>query len=467
MKILGDERVQHPLVSRSPAEVVREASENKKFSRRAALLGCGALAACAAPESGVVVTAPLPPAAPPPPEDDLTLLRDGANPVVAGEVLEGPLLRAFYRRRGFTPVWTDRPALADAAAAAVLRAHEHGLDPEMFHAPLLARRAMFPELRRELLLSHAVLTYARALATGGVVPARRTDNEALLADPVDVAAVLDAALDGPNPLARIEALAPDTPNYRVLREALRRHRAGEAAPAERLRHIEANLERERWLPRRLPAERVWVNVADQRLVLFREEGPAFTSRVAVGAVTDHKQSPEFSALITGAFFNPPWIIPSDIVQNYILPRLAREPGFLTRSNITLLPNGDAEQAPGPTAGLGVILFDMPNRFDVFLHDTPNRDAFDGQNRRISNGCIRVDNPLELASLLMDKPMPAIRATVARGETVRKPMDEPVPVFIVYQTAFASAEGALQFRPDFYNRDASLAERLRRRSLVRA
>ncbi len=423
---------------------------------------CWVLAGCAGPEAERL--APSPPASEP--QDDLTRLRDGAEPVVAGEVLDGPLLRGFYARRGFAPVWNTRPALADALADTVLRAHEHGLDPNMFHADLLARRSMFPQMRRELLISHAVLTYADALATGGVSPARRTATEALLVEPVDIAAVLDAALDVGDPLAAIQALAPSTPTYLALRQALHRHRTGgwvEAIPTDRLRLIEANLERERWLPRRLPADRVWVNVADQRLVLFRNDRAVFTSRVAVGAETERKQSPEFRAVIDGAFFNPPWVIPGDIVEAYILPRLEREPDFLSRNSIVLLPNGEAEQAPGPTAGLGVVLFDMPNRFDVFLHDTPNRDAFDGNNRRISNGCIRVENPLEFASLLMNKPLPAIHEKVAAGATVREPLPAPVPVFIVYQTAFWSADRELEIRPDFYGRDAALWRRLHRRN----
>ncbi|MCZ8149759.1 MAG: L,D-transpeptidase family protein [Roseomonas sp.] len=442
------------------------ASAPAQLPRRAALVGgmigpaaAWALAGCAATERDTL----HPPV--PQPQDDLARLRDGSDPIVAGEPLNGSLLRRFYARRGFEPVWEPRQGHADALADAVLRATDHGLDPELFHAGLLLRKATFPALRRELLLSHAVLLYAEALAFGAVPVDRRKDGEALAPEPLDVAAVLDAALDGPDPVAAIEALAPRTPTYQALRQALRRHRSVgrlDQAFAGRLSLIEANLERQRWLPRRLPADRVWVNVADQRLVLYRDDRPVFTSRVAVGAETERKQSPEFRADIEGAFFNPPWVIPSDIVEAYILPRLDQDPEFLMRNNITLLPNGEAEQAPGPTAGLGVILFDMPNRFDVFLHDTPNRSAFNGENRRISNGCIRVDNPLELAAVLMDQPLNTIQKEVAKGDTVRKPLPKPVPVFVVYQTAFASADQELEIRPDFYGRDAAVWRHLQKR-----
>jgi len=444
------------------------------LSRRAALgrgvLGLGlawSLAACAVPEEETLHAGwPEPDLEPAQGgEDDLARLRNGADPVVAGETLEGTLLRRFYARRDYAPVWDTRPAQAQAAAQTVLRAASHGLDPELFHASLVQRIGMFPPLRQELLLTHALLTYAEALALGAVPLARRLDNETLAAEPVDVTAVLDAGLEAGDPVAAIEALAPRTPTYQALRQTLQRHRTGlpgDTLPPDRLRLVEANLERQRWLPRRLPADRVWVNVADQRLVLYRGHRPVFTTRVVVGDEMERKQSPEFLTMIEGAFFNPPWVIPRDIVAADILPRLERDPTFLARYNITLLPNGEAEQAPGPQAGLGVIMFDMPNRFDVYLHDTPDRNAFDRDNRRISNGCIRVHNPLEFAALLMEETLDSIQAKVAAGGTVRKALPKPVPVFVLYQTAFASAERGLETRPDFYGRDAMIWRRLYKR-----
>jgi murein L,D-transpeptidase YcbB/YkuD len=385
--------------------------------------------------------------------------------VVAGETLDADLLRRFYERRGFEPVWASRPAQANALKAAVLRAREHGLDPEMFHASLLRRMDMFPPDRRELLLSHAVLRYAEALAFGAVPPSRRKASEALSPEPVDVTEVLDSALDGPDPVSAIEALAPTTPTYKALRQARQRQLPSALvtkAQVNRLRLIEANLERQRWLPRELPPDRVWVNVPDQQLVLYRDNLPVFVTRVVVGEETARKQSPELKTVIESALFNPPWVIPSDIVEADIRPMLKRDPEYLVRNKIVLLPNGEAEQAPGPQAGLGVIMFEMPNRFDVYLHDTPDKEAFGRDNRRISNGCIRVQNPLELAALLMEEPMEVIQHKVATGGTVRRALPEPVPVFLLYHTAFAAAGRELEIRPDFYGRDEALWQRLQKR-----
>ena len=430
--------------------------------RRALLLGAAAgLTGCAADEAPAPTTTarpfrealPAPPAEPP-----LAALRD-AGPTLAleGERLDAAALRRFYARRGFEPAWAARPEQAAALAEAVLAAGSHGLDPGRFHAALLRRRDSLPPEAQELALSAAVLAYADALAHGQVPPARRRPAETLAPEPTPVDEALHRALEGGDAAAAIESLAPALPAYAALRTALR-----QAAPADaaRRRTLAVNLERLRWLPRRLPAERVWVNVAEQQLTFFREDQAALSCRVVVGAEGEREQSPEFQASIEGIFYNPPWIVPADIAQRDILPRLRTDPGYLERRNMVLLPNGEVEQRAGPGAGLGFLLFDMPNRFDVFLHDTPARNFFTRPDRRLSYGCIRVEKPRELAALLKREPIEAINAEVAKEVTHRRALPAPVPVFIAYHTAFADAQGRVQFRPDFYGRDARIWEQLR-------
>jgi L,D-transpeptidase YcbB len=121
----------------------------------------------------------------------------------------------------------------------------------------------------------------------------------------------------------------------------------------------------------------------------------------------------------------------------------------------MLPNGGLQQLPGPGAALGQLKFEMENRFDVYLHDTPSKDLFNRDNRRISHGCIRVQNPRELAALLMQQPIDTINHAIATGSTTRRNLPAPVQVFVVYQTAFVDSDGTLQFRPDVYNRDAEI------------
>jgi murein L,D-transpeptidase YcbB/YkuD len=428
-----------------------------------ALAATCALAACGSDPKPAMVVTPVPRAA--------AALRkridDGRPLFVAGEELDVALLRRFYARHGFQPVWTTRHAQANSLMDAVSRAADHGLDPELFHATALRRWTTLPQRDRDLLLSDAFLSYADALARGAVPLERRRDDQVLTSGPIDVAAVLDEAIAGADPGAVIEALAPATPTYRALRQALRQYRsgapAGDKAAANRLRTIVVNLERQRWLPRPLPAERAWVNVAAEQLVLYRADRPVFTTRVVVGQDGVSNQSPEFRATIDASFFNPPWVIPADIAKAEILPKLVHDADYLTRNRMVLLAGGEVEELPGPQAGLGLIMFDMPNRFDVYLHDTPDRTIFNRDNRRISHGCIRVQNPLQFAALLMRQPIDTINQGVARGlvtgNTTRNNLPVPVPVFVVYQTAVADTDGTLQFYPDFYNRDAEIWRKL--------
>jgi L,D-transpeptidase YcbB len=379
--------------------------------------------------------------------------------VVAGERLNVGLLRRFYAGHGFQPIWTTRQAQANALMSAVLRAGDHGLAPELFHADLLRQTARLTPLDRELLLSDAFLSYADALARGAMPVERRTDDEALTPEPIDVAATLDAAINSPDPAPVIEALAPTTPAYRALRQVLQSYRlgapVGDRAATNRLREIEVNLERQRWLPRRLPADRVWVNAADARLVLYRADRPIFNTRVIVGQDEKLNQSPEFRAIIDGVLFNPPWTIPGYIATEEILPKLSRDPNYLSRHKMVTLPDGGLQQLPGPNSGLGQLKFEMDNRFGVYLHDTPLKNLFSRDDRRISHGCIRVQNPRELAALLMQQPIDTINRAIAVGSTTRTNLPAPVPVFVVYQTAFVDIDGTLQFRPDVYNRDAEI------------
>ena len=121
----------------------------------------------------------------------------------------------------------------------------------------------------------------------------------------------------------------------------------------------------------------------------------------------------------------------------------------------MLPDGELQQRAGPNSGLGQLMFYMNNRFDVYLHDTPSKNLFSRDDRRISHGCIRVEKPRELAALLMQQPVDTIDQAIATGSTTRAGLPQPVPVFVVYETAFADADGRLQFRPDVYGRDAAI------------
>jgi murein L,D-transpeptidase YcbB/YkuD len=410
--------------------------------------------------------------------------------VIAGERLHADLLREFYAAHNYQPVWTSRQAQANALLSVVMRAGEHGLDPNLFHAAALANATPVPEVDRELLLSDAFLGFADALARGAVPIEARYDDEDLKPEPMDVAMELDRAIASPDPAAIIEALAPQTPAYKAMQQALRTYQSGAAATEPttgaagsrgrtaqqrfygggyrpggyvnneaRLRQIMVNLERLRWLPRSMPPDRVVVNTANASLVLYRDDRPVFTTRVVVGE-TD-KQTPELQTTIDSVLFNPPWNVPLSIARSEILPKLAMDPDYLSRHHMVYRRNGAIQQLPGPHAALGQIKFEMPNRFDVYLHDTPMKTLFSSDDRRRSHGCVRVQNPRELASLLLQEPVDAINKGVAVGYTHRRSLPSSTAVFFLYQTAFADADGRIEFRPDFYQRDDDIWQHLHR------
>lgn len=232
-------------------------------------------------------------------------------------------------------------------------------------------------------------------------------------------------------------------------------------PADlRARQIAVNLERLRWLPRKLPGDRVWVNTANARLQLFRDGQPVFTTRVVVGE--SDKQTPEFQAQIVSLLYNPPWNIPYGIAQKEIVPLLETDPDYLEKHHMTMRDNGSIQQEAGPYSALGRLKFEMPNKFDVYLHDTPLKSYFARDNRHLSHGCVRVQNPRELASLLSGLSEDEIIKSINTGNTNRHNLS-PIAVFIVYQTAFVDGEGIVAFRPDFYQRDNDIAQRLTRSS----
>lgn len=424
------------------------------------------------------------PVAPAAPQTEIQARLDHSGLAVAGEHLHVGLLRRFYAAHNYEPVWDSHQAQANALTQAVLRAADHGLDPDLFHAAVLRNPATLSPTDRDLLLSDAFLSYADALARGIVPIEQRMDDEDLKPEPVDVAMALDSAMASADPAAAVEALAPNTPEYQALRQALRYYQSAAAAPANapgvhpaaghppgrapspaayqsRIRDVAVNLERLRWLPRSMPADRVWVNTANAQLVLYRGNRPVFTTRVVVGE-TD-KQTPEVQATINSVLFNPPWNVPRSIAAKEIYPKLAGDPDYLARHHMIVRKGGLIQQLPGEKSALGQVKFEMPNRFDVYLHDTPLKNLFSSDSRRRSHGCVRVQNPRELASLLLQRPIEAINQRIAVGHTNSVPLPEAVPVFFVYQTAFIGQNGALELRPDVYQRDGEIWEHLHRAS----
>ncbi len=225
-------------------------------------------------------------------------------------------------------------------------------------------------------------------------------------------------------------------------------------PVERrVRQIEINLDRWRWLPHDLGERYIMVNIAGFALDVVEAGKPALSMRVVAGKPTT--RTPMFSGMMKNVVLNPYWSVPPDIARKEVLPRIAREPGYAEKEGFEV-SGTDVRQKPGAKNALGKVKFLFPNRFNVYLHDTPSRSLFSRAVRSFSHGCIRIEKPVELAEyLLKDDPAwtpQKIAAVLAKGREAWVNIPKPLPVHLVYWTAWVDGEGTLQLRDDLYGRD---------------
>ena len=235
---------------------------------------------------------------------------------------------------------------------------------------------------------------------------------------------------------------------------------------QRVEQIIGNMERWRWLPQELPADRIQVNIAAAVLTVFHNDTPTVAMRAVTGRPGD--ETPMLSSVISSVVFNPPWNVPSDIAQRELWPKERAHPGYLARNAFAVIhtPDGGVrlQQKAGNKSALGHVKFDFPNIYSVYLHDTPSHGTFSGYGRMVSHGCVRLEKPVVLANTVMQgdaKWTPdQIDQTIASGDTVRAPLPRPISVFLFYWTAFASADGqVVSFRSDPYDWDRALMQRI--------
>jgi len=229
-----------------------------------------------------------------------------------------------------------------------------------------------------------------------------------------------------------------------------------ARPEDRARQIALNLERRRWLKRDLNPERIEVNTAAAIMVYWKDGRPVHSNRVVVGAPST--QTPSLEKPFASVVANPPWYVPAGIARREILPR---GPAYLASQNM-YIQNGTVIQRAGPNAALGYVKFELQDSYAIFLHDTPSKSAFNLSMRQRSHGCVRVQNAVEFARLLLS-PDPTLLdqfdAAQASRRTTRIQTGREISVRLLYWTAFVDGQGRVAFREDVYRRDRALAEAL--------
>ncbi len=250
---------------------------------------------------------------------------------------------------------------------------------------------------------------------------------------------------------------------------------------ERVDQIRVNLERMRWVSDELPDDHLLVDIAGQEVQLFRKDRAVWKSRVIVGR--PERPTPVFRDQVEYLELNPNWTVPPTILKKDVLPAMREDPAYLKEKGLQVVTR-DGEpvspesvdwntpassfpymirQPPGETNALGQVKFMFPNRYSVYLHDTPNRSLFDKPKRLYSSGCVRVERPWELAEQLLNNPkrwnQEKFEEIVASKKTRWVHLKNPVPVILAYWTAEAGADGKVMFREDIYKRDAAVLSAL--------
>lgn len=251
---------------------------------------------------------------------------------------------------------------------------------------------------------------------------------------------------------------------------------------ERVATIKANLERWRWLNDDLGIKRVMVNIANYEMNVYEADSVIFTSKAIVGK--PFRKTPVFSAKMTYMVLAPTWTVPPTILKQDVIPAVAKNQNYLKQKNMKILRSDGSEvdpssidwqkasssfpyrivQSPGKDNALGDVKFMFPNPYSVYIHDTPTKELFLQTDRSFSSGCIRINKPLEFAAfLLQDRPewdFSRIKKAVADGKEKSISLANPLPVHILYLTAWADEEGNAYFSKDVYERDAPLLKALK-------
>ncbi len=398
----------------------------------------------------------------------------------------------------------------------------------------------------DLLFTDAFLTYGSHLLSGQLSPRKVDPDWAMKPRSRDMAGVLEEALRQNKVAETLQALAPQDKGYVQLLEMLNKYRKieeeggwptvssgvagktlrarleasgdwregskGNAAAdavrrfqkrhglsesgtvnaatlaalnvpvSERIRQIELNLERWRWMPDGFGSRYILVNIPNYKMQVFEEGKPVLESKVVVGR--QERQTPAFTANMAYLVLSPKWYVPRSIAIKDKLPQLKRNPQALARQGIRVYNSAGQQINPGsvnwsavsannfsyqlrqdagPRNALGGIKFMFPNPYNVYLHDTPSRELFSRNQRTFSSGCIRVSNPLDLAEYLLKHDAKWNKNTIKTASTSGKQrvvnLPQTVPVYLLYWTAWVDADGLLHFRDDIYKRDKPLMRAL--------
>lgn len=257
---------------------------------------------------------------------------------------------------------------------------------------------------------------------------------------------------------------------------------------KRLQSVLVALERERWFNTERGKRHILVNLPDFSAKIIDDDKLTFYTRSVIGANRDDRPTPEFSDTMTHMVVNPSWYVPRSIVTKEYLPALKRNYNAASHIEITDRRGRKINRAavnfsqfternfpyamrqpPSKSNALGLVKFMFPNKYNIYLHDTPAKSLFSRDVRAFSHGCVRLAQPFEFAYELLSKqeadPKGHFQSILRSRSETKVVLDTPVPVHLIYRTAVTNARGHTEYRADVYGRDAKIWNALSRAGVV--
>ncbi len=247
---------------------------------------------------------------------------------------------------------------------------------------------------------------------------------------------------------------------------------------DRFRSILVAMERERWFNIDRGERHILVNITDFTAKILDQGSVTFETRSVVGATNHDRRTPEFSDVMEHMVINPTWHVPRSIAVKEYLPQLKRNPNAVGHLRLVdargrVVSRGavnfgaynarnfpfNIKQPPSRGNALGLVKFMFPNKYNIYLHDTPTKHLFERETRAYSHGCIRLQQPFDFAYELLsrqtDDPEGLFHSHLNTGRETTVKLETPVPVHLIYRTAYTRAKGKTQYRRDIYGRDAAI------------
>jgi murein L,D-transpeptidase YcbB/YkuD len=235
--------------------------------------------------------------------------------------------------------------------------------------------------------------------------------------------------------------------------------------AARIQQLLVNRERARWMPAEKDSNYILVNIPEYKMHVIDSARPAFDMNVIVGTAAN--STTIFNGNLKYIVFSPYWNVPESIVKKEIMPAMKSNPGYIAKNNMEITGYSGktpiVRQKPGGNNSLGLVKFLFPNNYNIYFHDTPNRELFSQSSRSFSHGCIRLGEPKKFAQYLLRADSswtsPKIDSLMHLTKEKWVTLNKSIPVFIVYFTAWVDKDGQLNFRKDIYGHDAKMQEKL--------